>query len=118
MAARPSFSQLAAKLLQQRTAGFAGGKGGAGGKGPNLGQAAGGGAGIVLLAIAGLTVNAAMFNGVFSFSLYSIRFPPVRVVELIPGPPVFFLSLSSFSRWRTSSYQIHSIEWCFGKGLL
>lgn len=67
MSGRPSFAQLAQKLMQQRAAqagfGGAGKSGGAGGKGPNLGQAVGGGAGVILLAVAGLTVNASMFNG-------------------------------------------------------
>lgn len=61
---RPSFADLAQKFAKQQASGFrAGGAGGAGGKGPNLGTAVGGGAGVVLLAIAGLTVNSALFNG-------------------------------------------------------
>lgn len=70
MSGRPSFAQLAQRLMQQRAQqGFRGGAtggagGGAGGSGgPNLGQALGGVGGIVLLAAAGLTINSALFNG-------------------------------------------------------
>lgn len=68
MSGRPSFAQLAQRLIQQRAqAGFRGGApgGGSGGGagGPNLGQALGGVGGIVLLAAAGLTINSALFNG-------------------------------------------------------
>ncbi|KAM0748659.1 hypothetical protein T439DRAFT_327922 [Meredithblackwellia eburnea MCA 4105] len=69
MAARPSFSQLAGRLLQQQRAraGFGGGGGGgpsAGGGGgqPNLSGALGGGAGIFLLIAGGYMINSALFN--------------------------------------------------------
>lgn len=66
MAGRPSFAQLAARLMQQQGAkagfGGAGGAGGAGG-GQNLGKAVGGGAGVIALAAAGLALNSALFNG-------------------------------------------------------
>ncbi|KAM0790044.1 Prohibitin-2, subunit of the prohibitin complex (Phb1p-Phb2p) [Microbotryomycetes sp. NB124-2] len=65
---RPTFAELAQRLMQQRARqGFGGGgpaTGGAGrpGGNPRLGQALGGVGGIVLLAAAGLTINSALFN--------------------------------------------------------
>ncbi|KAK4051684.1 Prohibitin-2, subunit of the prohibitin complex (Phb1p-Phb2p) [Microbotryomycetes sp. JL221] len=66
---RPTFAELAQRLMQQRARqGFGGGGGPAsGGSGrpggsPRLGQALGGVGGIVLLAAAGLTINSALFN--------------------------------------------------------
>ncbi|KAK4693544.1 hypothetical protein P7C70_g8904, partial [Phenoliferia sp. Uapishka_3] len=66
---RPTFGQLAGRLLQQQRtrAGFGGGSpaGGAGGAGgaPNLGSVFGGSAGIFLLIAGGYAVNSALFNG-------------------------------------------------------
>ncbi|KAK4051038.1 Prohibitin-2, subunit of the prohibitin complex (Phb1p-Phb2p) [Microbotryomycetes sp. JL201] len=64
---RPTFAELAQRLMQQRARqGFGGGpsSGGAGkpGGNPRLGQALGGVGGVVLLAAAGLTINSALFN--------------------------------------------------------
>lgn len=63
---RPSFADLAQKFAKQQfAAGKAGAKaaGGPGGKGPNLGAAVGGGAGVIALAVAGVALNSALFNG-------------------------------------------------------
>lgn len=75
MAARPTFAQLAAKLMQQQTGKMA--SGGSGGGAPNLGKAVGGGAGVIALAAVGLALNSALFNG--SFGLFSSS----QIVEIL-----------------------------------
>ena len=62
MAGRPSFAQLIQRLVSQQTS--KAGASATGGKGaPNLGQALGGGAGVIALAAGGLALNSAIFNG-------------------------------------------------------
>ncbi|GAA6002566.1 prohibitin subunit PHB2 [Rhodotorula paludigena] len=72
MSGRHTFAELAQKALRQRAqAAFGngggggprmGGGGGGGNGGPSFGQAVGGVGGVVLLAAAGLTINASLFN--------------------------------------------------------
>lgn len=70
MSARPTFAQLAGRLIQQQRskAGFGGGSsggaGGAGGQGPvTPGAALGGAGGLILLGVGAYVVNSALFNG-------------------------------------------------------
>lgn len=69
MSARPTFAQLAGRLIQQQRskAGFGGGSsggaGGAGGQGPvTPGAALGGAGGLILLGVGAYVVNSALFN--------------------------------------------------------
>lgn len=115
---RPSFAQLAAKLMQQRTAAGFGGAGGSGPSGgaPQLAKAAGGGLGVVLLAVAGLTINASMFNG-------ASPAPPARPVLRVAtrtdeSTSSLHPSFVRCSRRRTPGHQVHEVEWSLGPGVL
>lgn len=72
MAARPTFAELAGRLLNQQRSTFAkGGAGGpGGGKSPKF-AALGGTAGILALTAGGFVLNSAIFNGQSRFSFFS-----------------------------------------------
>lgn len=87
MAARPTFGQLAGRLLQQQRAragfGGSGGSSGGGSGGTSPAGVFGGSAGILLLVAGGYAVNSAMFNG--ASRLERFRGVPRSLTEKRPG---------------------------------
>lgn len=132
MSGRHTFAELAQKALRQRAqAAFGngggggprmGGGGGGGNGGPSFGQAVGGVGGVVLLAAAGLTINASLFNGASRppSRLSSSRCRRADDSASLPSLSwtlLLVLPTTHCSRWWSPRRQVHPLARCHRGGL-